>query len=103
MCSLTAFLQGDNPWTCVHSLQSSSTSKLFFKVLTTRMAEPMFPTFLFESQKQFLDTQIQSFNETFNEKNAPLRDKKVADNRSAYEPYDYQLQDGIVTWVEKES
>ena len=98
MCSLTAFLQGANPWTCVHSSQSSSTSKLFFKVLTTRMAEPMFPTFLFESQKQFLDTQIQSFNEN----NDPLRDKKIADNRSAYEPYDYHLQkDGIVTWVEK--
>jgi hypothetical protein len=62
------------------------------------MAEPMFPTFLFESQKQFLDTQIQSFNEN----NDPLRDKKIADNRSAYEPYDYHLQkDGIVTWVEK--
>lgn len=97
MCSLTAFLQGDNPWTCVHSSQSSSTSELFFKVLTTRMAEPIFPTFLFEHQKQFLDTKIQSFIE----ENEPLSGVKVADNRSAYEGYDYQLQDGIVTWVEK--
>lgn len=98
MCSLTAFLQGDNPWTCVHSSQSSSTSKLFFKVLTTRKAEPMFPTFLFESQEKFLATKIQSFIA----ENKSLSGAKVVDNRSEYEPYDYHLQeDGNVIWVEK--
>lgn len=98
MCSLTTFLQDANPWTRVHSSQSSPISKLFFKMLTTRMAELMSPTFLFESQEQFLDTQIQSFSEN----NDPFKDKKTAGNRNTYEPYDYHLQkDGTVIWVEK--
>lgn len=91
---LTAFSSGANPWTCVHSSQGSSTSK---KVILLRSYQgwrnQCFPDFCWKA-KQFLDTQIQSFNET-------TTLEWSADNR-VHRPYDYHLQkDGIVTWVEK--